>query len=69
LQDLERRGSHAAASARDDAQPDLFAAPVHPAVAEIAGLDIANLTPIEALNILDRLKKGIEGSADQPASG
>jgi DNA mismatch repair protein MutS len=67
LQDLERRGSRAASSADDDAQPDLFAAPRHPAVAEIAGLDIANLTPIEALNILDRLKKAIDGSEDPPA--
>jgi DNA mismatch repair protein MutS len=69
LQDLERRGSHAAASAVDDPQPDLFAAPVHPAVAEISGLDIANLTPIEALNILDRLKKAIARSKDQAARG
>lgn len=69
LRDLERPGSRHSSPAPPDAQPDLFAAPIHPAVAEIAGLDIANLTPIEALNILDRLKTGIDGSGDRPARG
>jgi DNA mismatch repair protein MutS len=65
LTELERPGSrHAAPIA--DGQPDLFAAPPHPAVAEIAALDIANLTPVAALNILDRLKREIGGSGHQP---
>ncbi|MFZ5862627.1 MAG: DNA mismatch repair protein MutS [Nitrospirota bacterium] len=67
LRDLEQRGSHSQASPRPDAQPDLFAAPVHPIVAEISGLDVSRLTPIDALNILDRLKKRIDGTDGRQA--
>jgi DNA mismatch repair protein MutS len=68
LNGLERPGSRPAAP-RPDGQPDLFATPLHPAVAEIAVLDIANLTPVAALNMLDRLKREIHGSDDRPNLG
>jgi DNA mismatch repair protein MutS len=69
LNDLERPGSRPAAPPRSDAQPDLFGAPLHPAVAAIAGLDIGRVTPLEALNILDRLQKDIAGAGNRPDRG
>ncbi|HET8761451.1 MAG TPA: DNA mismatch repair protein MutS, partial [Nitrospiria bacterium] len=68
LNELERPGSRPAPPLADG-QPDLFAAPLHPAVVEIAALDIVNLTPVAALNLLDRLKREIGGSGHPPQRG
>jgi DNA mismatch repair protein MutS len=58
LGDLEQRGSRPPVPARETApQADLFTPATHPVVEEIFHLDVLNLTPLEALNILDRLKK------------
>lgn len=58
LADLEQRGARPPTPARETApQPDLFTPPTHPVVEEIVELDVLNLTPLEALNVLDRLKK------------
>jgi DNA mismatch repair protein MutS len=58
LGDLEQRGSRPPVSAREtEPQPDLFTPPTHPVVEEIIQLDVLHLTPLEALNVLDRLKK------------
>jgi DNA mismatch repair protein MutS len=65
LNELERPGSRPSAPSANG-QPDLFATPLHPAVEEIAALDIANLTPVEALNVLDRLKREIGGAGERP---
>lgn len=67
LGDLEQRGSRApvAPSGRVP-EPDLFAPPTHPVVEEIIHLDVLNLTPIEALNVLDRLKKRTAEPTDRP---
>ncbi len=37
-------------------QISLFAAPTHPVIKELARLDVERLTPLEALNVLNRLK-------------
>src|SRR5574341_337288 len=58
LSDLEQRGSRPPVPARGtEPQPDLFTPPTHPVVEEIIQLDVLHLTPLEALNVLDRLKK------------
>jgi len=43
----------------EKAQLDLFPSPIEILARELKGIDINNITPLEALNILDRLKKSI----------
>ncbi len=58
LSDLEQRGSRPPVPTRGtEPQTDLFTPPTHPVVEEIIQLDVLHLTPLEALNVLDRLKK------------
>jgi DNA mismatch repair protein MutS len=58
LHDLEQRGARPLTPARETVpQTDLFTPPTHPVVEEIVELDVLNLTPLEALTVLDRLKK------------
>ncbi|MEW6683844.1 MAG: DNA mismatch repair protein MutS [Nitrospirota bacterium] len=65
LHELEQRGARPPGPARETPpQPDLFTAPTHPVVEEIVELDVLNLTPLEALTVLDRLKKRATGSPD-----
>jgi DNA mismatch repair protein MutS len=65
LHDLERRGSRPPVSARDATpQTDLFTPPTNPVAEELIQLDVVNLTPLEALNVLDRLKKRAAGTSD-----
>ncbi len=65
LSDLEQRGAHPPVSAVGSApQADLFSPPSHPVIDEIVQLDVLNLTPLEALNVLDRLKKRTAEATD-----
>ncbi len=59
LSDLEQRDAQHAAvvSASTETQPDLFTPPAHPVVEELARLDLLRLTPLDAMNVLDRLQK------------
>jgi len=64
LSDLEQRDAqHAAAvSASTDTQPDLFMPPTHPVIEELIHLDVLTMTPIDALNALDRLQRKARGA-------
>jgi DNA mismatch repair protein MutS len=65
LNDLEQRGTRPPTSAREaPPQPDLFTPPTHPVVEEIVELDVLNLTPLEALTVLDRLKRRAAGTPE-----
>ena len=61
LAELEREREQRL-EADDPRQLGLFAPVAHPFAAELAALDLAHLTPIEALNLLakwqDRLRSG-----------
>ncbi|MEO5656697.1 MAG: DNA mismatch repair protein MutS, partial [Nitrospiria bacterium] len=57
LTDLEREGTRRAGTA--DPQPDLFAPAPHPVIDELTRVDLASMTPIEALNLLDRLQRAL----------
>jgi DNA mismatch repair protein MutS len=51
--------AEAAAAESPGVQYDLFTAGPHPALAELKGLDLANMTPLEALKTLYRLQEGL----------
>ena len=63
LSDLEQRNAQHAAvvSASTDAQPDLFRLTSHPVIEELIHLDVLNITPIDALNMLDQLQRKARG--------
>jgi DNA mismatch repair protein MutS len=56
LADLEAEGQRRA-DARETEQLGLFSTAPHPVVEEISALDLAHLTPIEALNLLVKLQQ------------
>jgi len=60
---FEEQGQ-ATAEAADAVQLGLFAAPAapDPVAAEIAGLDLAHITPMEALNLLAKWQQGRRGA-------
>ncbi|HMH50317.1 MAG TPA: DNA mismatch repair protein MutS [Candidatus Acidoferrum sp.] len=60
LGELEAAGQRTA-DVRDAEQLGLFAAPPDPIVTEIARLDLAHLTPMEALNLLAKWQQGLGG--------
>jgi len=60
LGELEAAGQRTA-DVRDAEQLGLFAAPPDPIVTEITRLDLAHLTPIEALNLLAKWQQALGG--------
>jgi len=60
LGELEAAGQRTA-DVRDAEQLGLFAAPPDPIVTEITRLDLAHLTPMEALNLLAKWQQGLGG--------
>lgn len=46
---------------KPDAQISLFELPEHPVVEELREIDVNNLTPLQALMLLDQLKRKIDG--------
>jgi len=63
LAELEEAGQKQA-DVRDAAQLGLFAPPVpDPIAAELAALDLAHLTPLEALNLLHKWQQRVVGAA------
>jgi DNA mismatch repair protein MutS len=63
LSDLEQRDAQhpAVASASTEPQPDLFTPTPHPVIEELIRLDVLTMTPIDALNALDRLQRQARG--------
>jgi DNA mismatch repair protein MutS len=57
---FEEQGQ-ATTDATDAVQLGLFAAPADPVAEELARLDLAHLTPIEALNLLAKWQQLIQG--------
>ncbi len=56
-----REGRRASKKYRaSSSQLSLFDAPPHPVLTMLKDLDVGNMTPLEALNLLDRLKKDCE---------
>jgi DNA mismatch repair protein MutS len=68
---FEEQGQ-ATTDATDAVQLGLFAAPADPIAEELARLDLAHLTPIEALNLLAKwqqlIERGLGGRAQNPRS-
>lgn len=64
LADLEAAGQRSA-DARDATQLGLFAAPPDPIAEALAALDLAHLTPIEALNLLAKWQQQGGGAASR----
>jgi DNA mismatch repair protein MutS len=62
LAGLEAEGQQQA-DARDAVQLGLFGAPPSPVLAELAALDVAHLTPIEALNLLAKWQKTLDAGS------
>jgi DNA mismatch repair protein MutS len=68
LAELEAAGQRSA-EAREATQLGLFAPARDPILDELARLDLAHLTPIEALNLLSKWQKTIGGGLDGPLRG
>jgi DNA mismatch repair protein MutS len=67
LTELEAAGQRAA-DARDAVQLGLFAPPPDPLAAELAQIDLAHLTPLEALNLLAKWQaQSVPGRPSPPA--
>jgi DNA mismatch repair protein MutS len=64
LSDLEQRDAQhpTVVSASTETQPDLFTPPPHPVIEELIHLDVLTMTPIDALNALDRLQRKARGA-------
>jgi DNA mismatch repair protein MutS len=58
---LGRRGDHRPASEPPPDQLSFFHAPTHPLIVRLGGLDLENMTPLDAMNLLDELRSIARG--------
>ena len=58
---LGRRGHHRPASEPPPDQLSFFHAPTHPLIVRLGGLDLENMTPLDAMNLLDELRSIARG--------